>query len=174
MTPDLPRPELHRPELHRPVALDRIGPHGMVVEIEANADELAAIAARLRVLALASLQCAFKLRRLGGATVEAQGVLRAQVTETCVVSLDPFCHDVQEAFTVHFVPPGAEDDNPDPEATDQIPCASNAADLGEAAVEQLALALDPFPRQPGATLPADVTEEASGPFAALLARRARE
>ncbi len=161
-------------ELHRPVALDRVGPHGLAMEVEAGTDELPAIAARLHVLALESLHCAFRLRRLGASTIEAQGVLRARVTETCVVSLDPFCHDVQEAFTVHFVPSGAEDDNPDPEAIDQIPYSGSAADLGEAAVEQLALALDPFPRKPGAALPADATVEAPGPFAALLGRQAPE
>ena len=162
------------PELHRPVALDRIGPRGLALDVEAKPDELPAIAARLRVLALASLHCAFKLRRVGASTVEAEGVLRAQVTETCVVSLDPFSHDVQEAFTVHFVPSGAEDDDPDPEAVDQIPCAGGAADLGEAAVEQLALALDPFPRKPGAALPDEASEDTPSPFAALLARRAQE
>ncbi len=159
------------PELHRPVALDRIGPQGMTVEVQAKPDELPAIAARLRVLELASLHCAFKLRRVGAATVEAQGVLRAEVTEACVVSLDPFSHDVQERFTVHFVPSGTEDDNPDPEAVDQIPYSAGAADLGEAAVEQLALALDPFPRKPGAVLPDEATAETPNPFAALLTRR---
>ena len=162
------------PELHRPVALDRIGPRGLTVEVEAKPDELPAIATRLRILALASLHCAFKLRRVGTSTVEAEGVLRAQVTETCVVSLDPFSHDVQEAFTVHFVPSGAEDDNADPDAVDQIPYIGGAADLGEATVEQLALALNPFPRKPGAALPEDATDETSGPFAALLVRRAQE
>ena len=162
------------PELHRPVALDRIGPRGMTVDIDAKPGELPAVAARLRTLALESLHCAFKLRRVGASTVEAEGVLRAQVTETCVVSLDPFSHDVEETFTVHFVPAGTEDDNPDPEAIDQIPYAGGAADLGEAAVEQLALALDPFPRKPGAALPAEAAEEAPSPFAALLARRAQE
>ena len=162
------------PELHRPAAVDRIGPRGLAMEVEAKSDELPAIAARLHVVALESLHCAFKLRRVGASTVEAEGVLRARVTETCVVSLDPFSHDVEETFTVHFVPPGAEDDNPDPEAVDQIPYAGGAADLGEAAVEQLALALDPFPRKPGATLPDEATEDTSSPFAALLARRAQE
>ncbi len=162
------------PELHRPVALDRVGPRGLTLDIEAKPEELPAIAARLRVLALAGLRCAFKLRRVGASTVEAEGVLRAQVTETCVVSLDPFDHDVQEAFTVHFVPSGAEDDDPDPEAVDQIPYAGGAADLGEAAVEQLALALDPFPRKPGAVLPEEATAEASSPFAALRARQTRD
>ena len=162
------------PELHRPVAVDRIGPRGLAVEVEAKPDELPVIAARLRILALESLRCAFKLRRVGASTVEAEGVLRARVSETCVVSLDPFFHDVEEAFTVHFMPPGTEDDNPDPEAVDQIPCTGGAADLGETAVEQLALALDPFPRKPGAALPAEATDEAPSPFAALLARRAQE
>ena len=162
------------PELHRPVALDRIGSRGLDMEIEAGPEELPAIAGRLRVLALASLHCAFTLRRVGASMVEADGVLRAQVTETCVVSLDPFSHDVQETFTIHFVPPGAEDDNPDPEAVDQIPYAGGAADLGEAAVEQLALALDPFPRKPGAALPDEATAETPSPFAALLSRQARE
>ena len=162
------------PELHRPVALDRVGPRGLAVEVEAKPEELPAIAARLRILALASLHCAFKLRRVGASMVEAEGVLSARVTETCVVSLDPFSHDVQEAFTVHFVPPGAEDDNPDPEAVDQISCAGGAADLGEAAVEQLALALDPFPRKPGAALPDEATEETPSPFAALRARQVRD
>lgn len=162
------------PELHRPVALDRVGPRGSTIEVEAKPDELPAIAARLRILALESLHCVFKLRRVGASTVEAEGVLRAQVTETCVVSLDPFSHAVQEAFTVHFVPPGMEDDNPDPEAVDQIPYTGGAADLGEAAVEQLALALDPFPRKPGAMLPDKATVETASPFAALRARQMRE
>lgn len=162
------------PELHRPVAVDRIGPRGLTMEVEAKPDELPAVAARLRILALESLHCAFKLRRVGASTVEAQGVLRARVSETCVVSLDPFSHDVEEVFTVHFVPPGTEDDNPDPEAVDQIPCTGGAADLGETAVEQLALALDPFPRKPGAALPAEAADEAPSPFAVLLARRAQE
>ena len=162
------------PELHRPVAVDRIGPRGLTMEVEAKPDELPAVAARLRILALENLHCAFKLRRVGASTVEAQGVLRARVSETCVVSLDPFSHDVEEVFTVHFVPPGTEDDNPDPEAVDQIPCTGGAADLGETAVEQLALALDPFPRKPGAALPAEAADEAPSPFAVLLARRAQE
>jgi len=160
--------------MHRPVALDRIGPHGVTLSVEATADELPAIAARLHVIALAKLHCEFKLRRIGAATIEAQGSLHAQVTETCVTSLDEFEHGVQEMFTIHFVPAGTEDDDPDPEAVDQIPFEGSAVDVGEGAVEQLALALDPYPRKPGAAVPAEVAGEADGPFAALLARRSRE
>lgn len=158
-------------EMQRLVALDRIGPLGMSFDVEAAPEELPAIAARLRIVALAGLGCAFKLRRVGETTIEAQGALQAQVTETCVVSLDPFGHAVREAFTLHFVPAGTEDDNLDPEAIDEIPYSGSAIDLGEAAVEQLALALDPYPRKPGAALPRDHDTEPSGPFAALRTLR---
>ena len=40
-------------------------------------------------------------------------------------------------------------------------------DLGEAAAEQLALSLDPYPRAPGAELPEVATEAEANPFAAL-------
>ena len=158
------------PELHRPVALDRIGPHGFDIVIDAAADELPAIAERLRIVGLASLRGAFALRRIGATTIEAEGDLRAELTETCVVTLDPFDHGMHESFTVHFVPAGTEDDDPDPEAIDQIPSSGSTVDLGEALVEQLALVLDPYPRRPGAALPDELAAERSGPFAALLAR----
>ena len=158
-------------ELHRPVALDRIGAQGMASLVEAAGGELAAITARLGVVAVERLRCEVKLRRVGAAVIEAQGVLAAQVTEVCVVSLDPFSHAAHEEFTVHFVPAGTEDEDPDPDAVDQIPFAGSAIDLGEAAVEQLALALDAYPRKPGAALPEELQAKPAGPFAALAGLR---
>ncbi len=173
MTPGPHRGEPPRSELHRPAALDRIGPHGTPVLVEASQEELPAIAARLGVLAIHALRCAFKLRRIGGSLIEAQGELVAGVTQLCVVSLDEFDSTVEEAFTVHFVPEGTEDDDPDPDAIDQVPFQGSAIDLGEAAVEQLALALDPYPRKPGAALPEDAGELGLGAFASLAALRGK-
>ena len=170
MTPEQHRPEQHRPEMPRPTALDRIGPHGTPVLVEANPGELPAIAARLGIPAVHALRCAFKLRRIGG-IIEAQGELVAGVTQLCVVSLDEFDSTVEEAFTIHFVPEGTEDDDPEPDAIDQVPFQGSAIDLGEAAVEQLALALDPYPRKPGAALPEGVGEPDLGAFASLAARK---
>ena len=169
MTPEQQHPEQHRPEMHRPAALDRIGPHGTEVLVEANSAELPAIAARLGIPAVHTLRCAFKLRRIGGSVIEAQGELVAGVTQLCVVSLDEFDSTVEEAFTVHFVPEGTEDDDPEPDAIDQVPFQGSAIDLGEAAVEQLALALDPYPRKPGAALPEGAGEPSLGAFASLAA-----
>ncbi len=165
MTPGLPSSPCS--EMHRPAALDRIGPNGTSVLVEANPEELPAIAARLGIPAVHALRCAFKLRRVGGSVIEAQGELVAGVTQLCVVSLDEFDDTVQEAFIVHFVPEGTEDDDPEPDAVDQVPFQGSAIDLGEAAVEQLALALDPYPRKPGAALPGDAGGPGLGAFAAL-------
>ena len=60
-----------------------------------------------------------------------------------------------------------ESDELDLEAEDEIPYEGTSIDLGEAASEQLALALDPFPRKPGAELPGSVGPHESGAFAAL-------
>ena len=91
-----------------------------------------------------------------------------------MVSLDEFDGMVEDRFTVHFVPSGTEDEEPDPDAPDQVPFEGSAIDLGDAAVEQLALALDPYPRRPGAVLPSEVGSGLQGAFAALAALRAKE
>ena len=46
------------------------------------------------------------------------------------------------------------------------PVGPQGIDLGEAVAQQLAIALDPYPRAPGAALPEE-PRAAGGPFAAL-------
>jgi uncharacterized metal-binding protein YceD (DUF177 family) len=165
-----------RPELPRPVATHRITAGETAFEVIASPAECAAIALRLGIVAVGSLHCRFALRRGDDAArgeIVAAGVLRARVVQDCVVSLDPFEADVAEDFRVGFVHAGTETDDLDPEADDEIPYQGETIDLGEAAVEQLALALDPYPRSPGAELPAELAPDRVSPFAAL-ARRARD
>lgn len=162
------------PEISRPLALDRVGPAGLAVLVEADPAELPAVAARLGVPAVHALRCAFRLRRIGGAVIEAQGDLVASLTQQCVVSLDDFDGVAHERFLVHFVPAGTEDEDPEPDAPDEIPFEGSSIDLGEAAVEQLALALDPYPRRPGAELPATASDAPLGAFAALGVLRPKQ
>lgn len=161
------------PEVHRPYALDRIGPAGAVTSVQADLAELPALAARLGVPTVHGLRCTFRLRRIGGVIV-AQGELEATLTQLCVVSLDEFDGPVRDSFTVHFVPAGTEDEEPDADAPDQVPYEGGVIDLGEAAVEQLALVLDPYPRKPGAELPEAASDGAQNPFAGLAALRTRQ
>lgn len=177
MTPDFHAPGSHPPEFHRPLVVEAIGPAGLAREVVADAGECAALATRLRLPAVLAVSCRFQLSREGrdGAVVAATGRLVARVEQVCVVSLDPFEAGIDEAFRVRFVPAGTEDADADPDSDDELPYSAAAIDLGEAAAEQLALALDPYPRKPDAVLPAEEPATATiHPFAALAARRTRD
>ena len=155
------------PELHRPLAVDRIGPHGHEVEIRATQSECTGVAVRLLLPAIASLSCRFELHPLPGGRIAVNGTLKAVLSQVCVVTLEAFTATVEEVFRVRFVPAGRESDDPDPESEDEIAYPGAVIDLGEAAVEQLALALDPYPRAPGAVLPDEARDDPASPFAGL-------
>lgn len=146
--------------------------------VDAEPGELAAIARRLAVPSVSSLHCRFALEAPGpDGVVLARGMLRAVVERVCVVSLDPFAQMVEEQFTLRFVSerghPGQVEvgsEMLDPDEDDEILYEDGMLDLGEAAVEQLALCLDPYPRRPDLE-PDDtiVHDEVAqpGPFAGL-------
>ncbi len=161
------------PELHRPFAVERVGPAGLEITVEANAAECAALTERMNLPAVLSLTCRFRLERDAAGTVLVYGHLTAQVVQTCIVTLEDFPAAVEERFTVRCVPEGDESDDDDPASLDEITYADGTVDLGEAAAEQLALALDPYPRAPGAVLPDIPEERESQPFAALADLRRR-
>lgn len=154
------------PEMPRPFPLARIGA-GAQVLVDATPEERLALARRMKILSIEALTCRFDLQLLGSDTVQALGQLRARVMQTCVVTLEPFESDLAEDFSVRFVPAGTESVEIDFEDDDEIGYSGNVLDLGEAASEQLALALEPFPRSPGAALAEDYTEQQAGAFAAL-------
>ncbi len=72
---------------------------------------------------------------------------------------------------MHFILEGRQSEEDDPDEPDQLVYDGVAVDLGEATVEQLALALDPYPRKPDAVLPVLDTDESGGGFAALAKLR---
>ena len=153
------------PELSRLFSPERIGRMGEYV-VEASPDECAALAARMNIPAVLSLRCVLQGRQ-HGAAVDMEGTLVARVVQNCVVTDEPFEQEMSERFAVQCVPEGQENEDDNPDSTDQVTYLNNTIDLGELAAEQLALALDPYPRSPGAVLAATADEEAH-PFAALL------
>jgi uncharacterized metal-binding protein YceD (DUF177 family) len=158
-------------ELSRPLPLDRVDARGLEVTVEASAAECAALTRRFAIPAVETLTCRFRLRRAAPGIVDADGTLQARVVRTSVVTLEDFAQDVAEAFGLRFVPAGQETDDDDPDAPDEVAYTGAALDLGEAAAEQLALALDPYPREPGASFPE--SESDGDPAAAPLAALAR-
>lgn len=159
------------PEFSRLLPVERIGAGGLDHSVTASADECAALAVRLGIPAVLALDCDFRLRREPAARFAADCSLRATLVRECVITLDPFETQVAEAFRVVFVPAGTEDDGADPDADDEIPYQDSAVDLGEAAAEQLALTLEPYPHKPGAVLPPVEDAAPESPFAALARRR---
>ncbi len=159
------------PELSRLVLAEHIGRADTHITVDANPSERAAVAQRLMIPAVARLRCQWTLRPGEAGMIQGHGSLEAAVQQSCVVSLEPFDVAVQEVFDVHFVLEGRETEDDDPDAPDQLTYDGVAVDIGEATVEQLALALDPYPRKPGAVLTIPGAEEHGGAFAALAKLR---
>jgi uncharacterized metal-binding protein YceD (DUF177 family) len=159
------------PELQRLIRVARIGPDGFDTRVEATATECAALAERMQIPAVQAMSCRFHLRREGESVVVADGWLQARVTQICIVSAEDVEAAVEERFRVRFVPAGEEADDPDPDSDDELAYEGDSVDVGEAAAEQLALALDLYPRIPGAVLPEIEAEDDANPFAALAALR---
>jgi uncharacterized metal-binding protein YceD (DUF177 family) len=164
------------PEFARPHRLDQIGPGDTDVEIEASAEERTALARRFDLIGIDRLVARFALRR-DASGILATGHLSAAVTQSCGITGDPLPATIDEDFAIRFLPESegeAQDDiDLSEEEMDTVFYSGSALDLGEAAAETLALALDPFPRSPNAAealrQAGVISEEEAGPFGALAA-----
>jgi hypothetical protein len=176
--PSAAAPRRGAPEFSRPLALGRVGPDGLREVLEADAGEREALARRFGIPAIGRLRAALRLLPEPDGSVVARGRLEAAVTQSCVVTLDPVDRAVEEEVALRLLPPGREPDE-GPEEMDEVATdAAGVADLGEALAEQLSLALDPYPRAPGAALPEEAAAAAEdgeavapNPFAAALGGR---
>jgi uncharacterized metal-binding protein YceD (DUF177 family) len=167
------------PPFSRRVRVDALPADGLTQTIEASPDERAALAALNRLPAIASLTASFTLRRSGRGGARATGQVHAEVTQVCVVSLEPFAATVDEPVDVRFAPAEAteaarrvrEDDAETVEVGGEDPpepIVDGRIDLGALAAEFLALGLDPYPRKPGVAFdPPEPQRGEESPFAAL-------
>jgi uncharacterized metal-binding protein YceD (DUF177 family) len=168
----------------RIVRVDALPEDGQTLTIEANASEREALASLYEVPDIAALTATLRLERTGRGGARAYGAVHAELTQICVVSLEPFAATVDEDIDVRFAPrPQAEsvhrprreretlsmadEDEPDPIIEGKI-------DVGALAAEFVALGLNPYPRKPGVEFapPADSAPRPS-PFAALAAKPAK-
>ena len=166
-------------EFSRFVDLERVSDSEVVHEIAATEEERAALAARFELLAIAKLEARIRLRRTRGkAELRLTGRLQAEVTQPCVVTLAPVENTVEEEFTVLYgsaPATGAVEIDPEADALWE-PLPDGPLDLGELVAQELSLALDPYPRAPGAVLdpgrnPPEAPEEKVNPFAVLAKLR---
>lgn len=151
------------------------------LKTRASESECTALARLLRLERIETLSGRAEVTPQGGGQFMLKGAFEAAVHPVCVVSLAPFRQKLSGRFTRHYtMSPAPKDAAPGQEVEfsaddslypDAIP--GGALDFGAALAEELALALDPFPRAPGAVFEtpdsaeAGAADEAPSPFAAL-------
>jgi uncharacterized metal-binding protein YceD (DUF177 family) len=158
-------------EFCRKIEVDRLPPSGDTIhDIAASAAERAELARRLALIALDRLEARVAVARLAGGLVRLTADLSADVVQECVVTLEPVSSRVEDCFTLLYG--HAQDEAREVvlsgEAELVEPVSGSTLDIGEAVAQQLSLALDPYPRAPGAAAaePEAGPGDAS-PFAAL-------
>lgn len=172
------------PEFSKVLAVDDVPPNGTVVRFDVGESERAALARRFDLLELKSFRGSISVKPWRRHGLVAEGRFEADLVQSCVATLEPLDAHLDEPFVIHFLPlEMIERDAASAAGKEIIVDAQNEdppeiiengrVDLGEAMSEQLAIAIDPYPRKPGAefterALPsADVAEIKPNPFAAL-------
>ncbi len=167
------------PELSRPVPVGEVGAGPISVDVVASETERRALARRFGLAALDDFVGRVRLRRASaetGAVIRVDLDFEAAVVQHCVVTLEPVPARLVETGLV------AEFEAADsPVAGDLLldwidlpePIDGDAIDVGELLAQHLGLALDLYPRAPGARLdaPADGDAHRPHPFSALAALR---
>ena len=127
---------------------------------------------RFDLISIERLEARWTLRR-DDAGVLATGRVTATVTQACAASGVPLAAHIDEAVELRFVEEAADAEEMElaPDALDTLPIEGGVIDLGEAAAETMALAIDPFARSPDAdaalAAAGVIGEEPAGPFGAL-------
>lgn len=183
MTDDVHRQEA--PALSRPLTAAEVPPEGLEIEIVASEAERAALADMNSLPAVFSFAAALRVRRWRGDGLEVTGELRASLRQTCVATLEDFDSEIVEPIDLRFAAPPREaprprsrrgQTEPEPIELDAMgedppdPLVGGMVDLGSMLSEFLTLALDPYPRKPGAAFVEPAPEQASdavSPFARL-------
>jgi hypothetical protein len=170
--------------LSRPVRVDHLPREGQLVTIEATPAEREGLASFYKLPDIAALTATLRVEPWGRGGARVTGAVHGELTQLCIVSVEPFPAIVDEEVDVRFAPPTAADrkfpmekevqtfsltdeDEPDPIIDGKI-------DLGALTAEFFALGLDPYPRKPGAVLDGEPTdlEQTASPFAALVRKGA--
>jgi hypothetical protein len=135
-------------------AIAEIPETGLTARRNASLEERSSIASALGLLSCGLLEAEYEVRPLSRGRFLLQGELRAEVSQSCVVTLEPVEDCIMEPFEVEFVPDaGPASASFDPLDIREIePLESGVIPVGRIVYEQLASAVDPYPRKKGARL----------------------
>ncbi|WP_245410980.1 YceD family protein [Microvirga flavescens] len=164
MTPDTVGP------LTRLIDVRHLPPHGLAQRLEATPEECKALAEDFKLSAIRSLVGDYTIAKTGKG-VRVTGRITADMTQICVVSLDPFDSILEEDVEIDF----ADTDTRQPEHAVEVSeydppdeIVNGRIDIGALTAEFLALGLDPYPKKPGVSFDEKYAHEGEeSPFAAL-------
>ncbi|MCK1384749.1 DUF177 domain-containing protein [Bradyrhizobium sp. 21] len=166
-----------------PVIVTQIPDTGVHRKLEASAAERQAMAEVAGVREVLSASADFEVVPKSGGRFQVTGSVRARIGQTCVVTLDPIESEIEEEVDLIFAPEaearrladliqeGQDDEKPQEVVDSPEAIVNGVIDLGRLATDALFLAIDPYPRKPGAVFEAEVTapDPEDHPFAALKA-----
>ncbi|WP_411818679.1 YceD family protein [Hyphococcus sp. DH-69] len=160
-----------QPEFSKVIELGESGKPARTFKLSTNDEERKKVAARVGALSISTLEGEISISTTK-TEIFVKGVVDAQLVRECVSSLEPLDETVHDEFEVEFtrIPEEASDD-PEVEEDWRLPEVhlDPDMDIGELLVQQLSLAMDPFPRKEGAKSLIDLyaQEEKISPFAVL-------
>ena len=165
-------------EFSRPERLDAIGEGERIVAIAADETECAALARRFDLIAVDRLTAQLSVRR-DATGIVVKGRVSGEVVQPCAITGERLASTIDEPVSLLFVEPAASGEEVElsVDALDTIEIEGSAIDLGEAAAETMALAIDPFPRGPNAAAALRaagvLTEDEAKPMSAFAALKDR-
>jgi uncharacterized metal-binding protein YceD (DUF177 family) len=161
---------------HVPVRLEDVPETGLHLDLAADAQVRAGLAALSGVTDIPRLEAALDVVRHGNG-LRVTGRVSATVGQTCVVTLEPLQNELDEQMDVIFAPSAGDFAAAELEVKDLAEDAlrepleilsDGTADVGAIAAEFLLLGIDPYPRKPGATFKPLAEQGATvSPFAEL-------
>ncbi len=129
------------PEFSRVIEVESATATPSIFPLEANATERAALARRFGLPSIESLKAQIRLQRIhGGTALRLTGQIAADLTQTCVVTLEPVRNHVDDEFTILFAADAPEDaiaDDPEREETWAEPLPQDGLDIGEVVAQHL-------------------------------------
>lgn len=162
--------------------LARLADEGREISLAPTAEQCAELARWAGVTSFDLLAAKVRLKKLGGGYFGYEAEFATDVVQACVVTLEPvrarIAGEVRRGFHVvegarhapakkcEIIVPSTtvmeSEDEPEEIST-------SALDIAAPVLEELALAIDPYPRKPGVVfeLPADAQAQAENPFAVL-------
>lgn len=138
--------------------------------VEFDASERKEILSFMKLEGLDTLRLDYDIMRLDEGRFELNGRIRAQLAQSCVITLEPVAETIDESVMVELlseerlkareeaeIEAGPEAKHDDP----PLAIIDDKADVGAFAIEMLANALNPYPRKENAEF--DWKDPASGP-----------